>query len=192
MLTDAKLSPYNFKQRHSSEVNLKTPKSLVREQIPKSKCMFQSKPADDLTGITITFQKSPELNNTARSRRVSPRSGELYHCSPPNVLDTGNFNRPDKERGANVLDEIVMNSQGNMNMISYAEGQTNGNKKQWTVSMMGKENSMTPKNSSRGSPLRLVRNFGGRSALKNKIKKMRSPKMSPSTMMGGQVQVILH
>ncbi len=201
---DAKQSPYDFKHRQSSEVNFKTPKNKLGEHTSKTTFWFDSKAAraesggkrDDLTGITITFQKSPELNTTTRSRRISPRSGDFYQRQSPNAEEKCNLNKPSNK----VLAEITINDHENRNMMNYASGQMNENKRSSEVNkgfkndfvpMMGKENSVTPK-SSRGSPMRLVRNFGGRSALKNKIKRMRSPRMSSSNMMAGQVQVVLH
>jgi hypothetical protein len=191
-------------EQYALEQNIRTPKNLTREQSQlqsKSKNTGYGKKGDDLTGITITFQKSPELNNTTRSRTISPRSGELYQRRPINVTDTLDSNGQVKEKRSTALREITINSNENKRLASYANGQLNEIKKQTNkvvevekhfTSNFGKENLKTPKNSSRGSPSRLVRNFGGRSALKNKIKKMRSPKMSTTTMMSRQVQVILH
>ena len=196
--TDVKRSPNVVTQAQSSEYNPQTPKGLLGQQTPASKFRFKSKSArEDLTGITISFQKSPEMNNNTRSRRISPKSGEMCQQT---VEDTFNFGTSVRERGGMVLGEITVNNQENQNTTSYGKGLMNEMKKDKKVngfennfaSFSGKENSVIHKNLSRGSPLRLVRNFGGRSALKNKIKKMRSPKMSPSNMMSGQVQVILH
>ena len=203
-MTDAKQSPCDFKHRQSSEVNFKTPKNKLGEHTSKTTFWFDSKAArtengakgEDLTGITITFQKSPEWNASTRSRRISPRSGDFSQRQSTNIEEPRNSNQTPN----NVLAEIAMGDRENKNMMNSTSGQMNENWKPSEdnrgfkndfVPRMGKENSMTPKNSSRGSPMRLVRNFGGRSALKNKIKKMRSPRMS-SSMMPGQVQVVLH
>lgn len=203
-LSDAKRPACDSNERYALEQNARTPKNLTREQSQfqsKSESAGSGKKGDDLTGITITFQKSPELNNTTRSRTISPRSGELYQPRPVNVTDRRDSNGQVKEKRSTALREIAFNSNENKRLASYARGQLNGIQKQTNkvnefenhfISNFGKENSMTPKNTSRGSPSRLVRNFGGRSALKNKIKKMRSPKMSTTTMMSKQVQVILH
>ncbi len=205
-LTDVQRSPNAVTQNLSSEKNPQTPKDISEEKDSASKCRFKSKSVragyrgkgDDLTGITISFQKSPELNNTSRSRRISPKSGQFFQHQ---VEETLNLGRSVRERGGNVLGEILINSHENINNASFGIDQRNDCERQCMegdkfeskfATTSGKENAATPKNLSRGSPLRRVRNFGGRSALKNKIKKMRSPKLSPCNMMSGQVQVILH
>lgn len=193
ILSDTKRLSCGLNKRYCSEQNTLTPKSLIGEQTPKSKFHFQSKSDDagsgeqceDLTGIMITFPNSPELNNTARSKTISPRSRELYQRQPANATDTRYSTEPIKQKRSKALGEIAINSNENKKLTSYPEGQIHEIANQTNVSTLGKENSLTPKTSSR------IRCFGGRAALKNKIKKMRSPKIS-TTMMSRQVQVILH
>ena len=200
----AKVAQLELEKGKMTDATFKTPKNKLGERTSKTTFWFDSKAArtengakgEDLTGITITFQKSPEWNTSTRSRRISPRSGDFSQRQSTNIEEARNFNKTP----SNVLAEIAKNDRENTNVMNHTTGQMNenwnpseGNRefKNDFVPKMGKENSMTPKNSSRGSPMRLVRNFGGRSALKNKIKRMRSPRMS-SSIMPGQVRVVLH
>jgi len=173
LIIGASQKPCEMNKKYVTEQNIQTPQNSTKHGCQKSK--------DDLTGITITFQKSPELNNSVRSRIMPPGSREVYE------RQTRTSDEPANEIRPNVLGEIPINCHGNTSHRN--EGMELKNQ---VVHTFGNENSMTTRTKYRGSPSRLVRNFGGRSALKNKIKKMRSPKMSVSPMMPRQVQVILH
>jgi len=179
-----------------------TPKSekIPKEQPFRSKLQFKPQlenaksggEEDDLTGIMITFPKGPELDKTRRTRKPSSRSGEqqstnAMHSQSADVL------KENKTRG---LGETEIKNHENKKILSHHINKSTENSKQnkrvikfenYFDSKFEKENAMP----TRGSSSRLVRNLGGRSALKNKIKKMRSPKMSASTI-PTQMKIILH
>jgi len=206
MFSNSKRSPSGVNEIFADKQNTQMPKNN-RKGIRTPTTKFQSlsklydvgtdKSKDDLTGITITFQ-SPESNNTSRQRTRSPRTGEMYQrkIGVKQAKITGTM----KENKASVLGGITLNSNQN-NQMSHPTNHHNELKKKsskvndfdnYFAANYGKENSIAPKNLSRESPLQLVRDLGGRSALKSKIKKMRSPKMSKAPVMSRQVQVILH
>merc|ERR1739844_173995 len=133
-----------------------------------------------------------------RETTVSPRSVDLYLQIPDfklgDVTETRNENRLMKRKSSNVLGEVTLSDHENKKM-SYTANNIDGISKNSNQGHdfeknhgngLGKENPTTPKTTARESPLRLVRDFGGRSALKDKIKKMRSPKVPISTMMSRQ------
>jgi len=189
------------------EHNTRTPQNNRKAYTLKDKVRSQSnldstcveKNKDDLTGITITF-RSPESNNNCQPRIVSPRVGDMYQRQMGIKQNTTCTHSSRTEKKKNVLGDITSNVTRN-NQKNILTNELNGlTEKIIRENEFDKcfdsnyvnENSMGAKNLSRESPLQIVRDFGGRSALKNKIRKMRSPKMSNATVMSRQVQVVLH
>ena len=186
-----------------------TPKPLKKTepQLPNAKLHLQPKPEsalsgeedDDLTGLMITFQKGPELNKTRRTRKPSSRSAD---CQSTNAINP-QYSDGLKENKTRGFGEIAIEDHENKEIPSHGKNNSTENPKKkngnfefesYFDSNFEKENSNSGKENrmpSRGSPSRLVRNLGGRSALKNKIKKMRSPKIATSTA-STQMKVILH
>eukprot|EP00536_Pseudo-nitzschia_multiseries_P003960 jgi/Psemu1/323238/estExt_fgenesh1_pg.C_630030 len=180
------------------ENNIQTPKNIRKAFTPKTKtqsqfnvnCTGVEKSKDDLTGITITFL-SPESN------KISPRAGDMYQRKIGAKQSTSTRNEKKKSVLGDITSSVARNKQNNVATTNESNGFTKKTSREhdfdkYFDSNYADENAMVPKNLPRESSSQLVRDLGGRSALKNKIRKMRSPKMSKAASMSRKVQVIMH